>query len=703
MISIFKDKQGRSKIPLGRSGLFWMGIAIKLLLSVCFASGYMRDLFAPFANHYLTDFEDPYSYFMAHGSGNEFPYPPLMLWLFSIPRLLLSPLFPVSEGVFTVADSLIYRIPLLLADFAILLVLMRWLKTHTRQVLIWYWLSPVLIYINYIHGQLDVIPMALMMLSLYFLFRNRWVAAFLLLGFAIASKTNMLMVVPFYMLYMLKNAHVDLKTGISSFAALLFSVVLINLPYINSEGMLQMVYNNPVQKQIFDLYYQFNSSLRILFIPSVYFLLILYYLSFRFVNRDQLILFLAFTFLALTLMIAPMQGWYYWIMPLMVYFIIKQGNREKFVFVLLSAMYFVYFGLIPESDYTSAFNVMPHNSNTVSETLSESGKQWLNIAFTLLQTTLALAGFLVYKSGISSNIQAKFLSQPYLIGIGGDSGSGKSTLSNALSDVFESRNTGIIRGDDMHKWERGHENWKRFTHLDPKANKLHEDLEHARHLKSGKGVKRRNYDHNTGRFTLPKFIRPNKLIIFEGLHSFYLSNQAAVYDLKIFMEPDENLRMWWKVKRDVAKRGYTPQAVLDQLKHRETDSEKYIRTQASQADIIAKFYPLKPLDPVEQSIAPEIGLSITVSNELNLERLIERLSACPTLVFEHQYRDDTQEVFLRGTISGEQIDFIASDFIPELEEIGVYNAVWKPDYEGLLQLFTVYVIFEKLKLNEQLH
>ena len=700
MISIFKDKQGRSKIPLGRSNLFWVGIAIKLLLSVCFASGYMRDLFAPFANHYLLNFEDPYRYFMAHGSGNEFPYPPLMLWLFSIPRLLLSPLFPISEGVFTIADSLIYRIPLLLADFAILLVLMRWLKTHTRQVLIWYWLSPVLIYINYVHGQLDVIPMALMMLSLYFLFKNRCVLAFLFLGLAIASKTNMMMVLPFYMLYMLKNAHVDLKTGISSLAALLFAVVLINLPFISSEGMVQMVYNNPVQKQIFDLYYQFNPSLRILFIPSVYFLLILYYLSFRFVNRDQLILFLAFIFLTLTLMIAPMQGWYYWIMPLMVYFIIKQGQKEKFVFVLLSALYFVYFGLIPASDYMSAFNFKTNNA--ISDALSDSNKQWLDIAFTLLQTTLALAGFLVYKSGISSNIQAKFLSQPYLIGIGGDSGSGKSTLSNALSDVFESRNTGIIRGDDMHKWERGHENWKRFTHLDPKANKLHEDLEHARHLKSGKGIKRRNYDHKTGRFTLPKFIRPNKLIIFEGLHSFYLNNQAAVYDLKIFMEPDENLRMWWKVKRDVAKRGYTPQAVLDQLKHRETDSEKYIRTQAAQADIIAKFYPLNPVDPVDQSIEPAIGLSLMVSNELNLDRLSERLSDCPELHFEHQYLEDRQELRLSGTVSSEQVDFIASILIPELEDIGVYNAMWKADYEGLLQLFTAYIIFEKLKLNEHL-
>jgi uridine kinase len=375
--------------------------------------------------------------------------------------------------------------------------------------------------------------------------------------------------------------------------------------------MLQMVYNNPVQQQVFDLYYQFNKTLRIYFIPAIYFILVLYYFTFKFVNRDQLILFLTFTFLALTLMIAPMQGWYYWILPLLVYFVIKQSKIEKYTLIILSVLYFVYFGLIQESDYLFSFNFKQNGYEPLGPKYFEKS---LNVSFTLLQTTLVLLAYLVFKNGIRNNIQTKFLSQPYLIGIGGDSASGKSTLSNALAEVFEFSNTSIIRGDDMHKWERGNENWNVFTHLDPRANKIHEDFEHAKELKSGNSIQRRNYDHSTGKFTLPKFIKPNKLIVFEGLHSFYLNNQSSVYDLKIFMEPDEKLRMWWKVQRDVAKRGYSPEKVLEQLKMREEDSQKYIRSQANQADIIAQFYPLNDIEPINQNIEPIIGLKMVISN-----------------------------------------------------------------------------------------
>jgi uridine kinase len=287
-----------------------------------------------------------------------------------------------------------------------------------------------------------------------------------------------------------------------------------------------------------------------------------------------------------------------------------------------------------------------------------------------------------------------------MIGIGGDSASGQSTLSNALADVFEVHNTSIIRGDDMHKWERGNDNWNVYTHLDPRANKLHEDLEHARVLKSGRSIKRRNYDHSTGKFTLPKFIQPNKLIVFEGLHSFYLSNQAEVYDLKVFMEPDDQLRMWWKVQRDVAKRGYSPEKVLEQLKMREQDSEKYIKTQASQADIIAKFYPLNDIDPVNQSIEPIIALKITLSNEIYPDPLLEQLKNVVSLSMEHVYANDNQELIFKGTISKEQIELIADKCIPELEDIGIYNTDWKDNFEGMLQLVTTFVIFNRLKNKE---
>src|SRR5690606_28693625 len=237
------------------------GLILKLMLSCLFASDYLRELFAPFADYYIASgFEDPYTYFIQNGNGNEFPYPPLMLFIFSLPRLILWPIFG-ETAMFGSIYGLIFRLPLLAADFGILVVLIRWLKTHTRQVLIWYWLSPVLIYINYFHGQLDVIPVALLMASLYFLFKNKWYYSFIFLGMAIATKTNMLLVIPFSFIYMIRHSGTGWKELSFCSAILVAMIALFNLPFINSQGMMSMVYDNPVQRQVFDLYYQFDQNL----------------------------------------------------------------------------------------------------------------------------------------------------------------------------------------------------------------------------------------------------------------------------------------------------------------------------------------------------------------------------------------------------------------------------------------------------------
>jgi uridine kinase len=458
-----------------------------------------------------------------------------------------------------------------------------------------------------------------------------------------------------------------------------------------------MVYNNPVQQQVFDLYYNFNNSLKIYFIPSVYFSLVIWYLSMKFVNRDQLILFLAFTFLSLTIMIAPMQGWYYWIIPFLIYFAVKQNQAVRKLLILLTFLYFTYFGLIPNSDYFNSFNLSSSYSSI--SFLINHNQKILDIVFTLLQTTLLIFTFIVFKKGIYNNIQKKFLSQPYLIGIGGDSATGKSTLSNALMSVFEPSNTGIIRGDDMHKWERLDDNWKKYTHLDPRANNIHQDMSHVLSLKTGNKIKRSFYDHNTGKFKLPEFIKPNKLIIFEGLHSFYLKNQADIYDLKVFMEPEENLRIWWKVQRDVRKRGYSPEKVLEQLKRREEDAIKYIRAQANNADIIATFYSKTSLDFNNANTNPTLGLKIILPNYINLDLLLEQLYKVKSLFIKHNYNEDKHELIFEGLIESSIIEIIAGKILPELDEVGIYNAEWKDNYEGVMQLLIVYVVFHKLIQN----
>lgn len=694
--SFFKDRNGHFKFPILTQKGFWWVLAIKIAASCIFASDYLRLLFGPFIDHFLSGESDPYTWFNQQGRGDEFPYPPVMLWLVSAGRLLTGWIDGFQTQTFTAWEALGIRLPLLAADFVIFMVLLRWFSTRQHWVFWVYWCSPVVFYINYMHGQLDILPMALLFVSLHALFRERWWFSGLFMGLALAAKSHMILAVPFYFWYVNRNFQRQYFSYIKVLGTGFLVWALAHIPYVGNRDFIEMVYQNSVQSKVLDLYYQFNAELKIYFIPAIYVVLVTWYFSLRFVNKDQLILFLGFTFMALTLMIAPMQGWYMWVMPFMGYFVIKHGSRiESYLFGGIQAMYFLYFTIIPSSDigkwFTGGMNVHEwfifHGIPTEIPT---------HLIFTLLQTALLAFIWLVYKNGIRQNIQTKFLSQPYLLGIGGDSGTGKSTLSQSLQLLFGQQKCEIIRGDDMHKWERGAEEWKEKTHLNPSANYLHQHVQQARALKNGRGVARRHYDHQTGTFTLPQFIKPKKLIVFEGLHSFYLQNQAEIYDLKIFMMPHEALRRAWKIQRDTAKRGYTAEKVKEQLDLRQPDSEKYILGQADKADILFRFYPLDSTVIEDLEAEPNIGLQIRVSDMVDLEYLLEELSKQKGIKVSEEYENGHRWIHLEGAIEAEEIAMIGIETIPEMEEVGVYEPYWNNGYTGLMQLFTAYVIFKKL-------
>ena len=56
------------------------------------------------------------------------------------------------------------------------------------------------------------------------------------------------------------------------------------------------------------------------------------------------------------------------------------------------------------------------------------------------------------------------------------------------------------------------------------------------------------------------------------------------------MDTDENIRIFWKLKRDMKKRGYTKEKVYQQILDRKNDFEKYILPQKEKADIIISYY-----------------------------------------------------------------------------------------------------------------
>ncbi|MDO8504668.1 MAG: hypothetical protein Q7S36_02335, partial [Candidatus Liptonbacteria bacterium] len=586
------DRQGNFKIPILKSPLFWGVLALKVIASFLFASHYLTDFFAKFANYFVASgFHDPYDFFFHLGAWNIFPYPSVMLWVLAIPRSIFGFLFSQDYNAVSNLALFVYRIPLLLADISIFVVLVRWLKTKQSSVLKYYWCSPILFYISYVHGQLDAVPIALLFVFLYFLFKEKFYMAFVFLGLAISAKTGMLIVLPFAISYLFLK-----KTEWKHILLLLALPIAIfglsNISYLFSPGFEQIVLRTPQAFKIFDFQFRLGNNFVIYLLPFAYLLLLAKSLTFRTYNKDIFLMFLGFSFGILTLFIPPMQGWYFWVIPFLIYFYIKQDDAPVVSLLALNIFYFLYFMLIPGSDIFEVFAPVSGaiasypNLYTVILNSGQNPDFFLNSVFSILQAVLFVNIFWIYRKGIESNLRYKISYEPYLIGLSGDSGSGKTTVASLLESVFGGKNTALVAGDDMHKWERGHEMWSRFTHLDPRANELHADMENAFALKNGESVRRRRYDHKRGIFALPRKLEAKRVVVFEGLHSLFLTKMRDILNLKVFLKPDEEIRLHWKVMRDTKDRGYGKEKVLEHIEARSKDSEKYIQAQEKYSDII---------------------------------------------------------------------------------------------------------------------
>lgn len=209
------------------------------------------------------------------------------------------------------------------------------------------------------------------------------------------------------------------------------------------------------------------------------------------------------------------------------------------------------------------------------------------------------------------------------IAITGDSGSGKTTISNILKELFN--NGFVLECDRYHKWDRNDENWKKYTHLDPNANYITKMKKDVFDLKIGNNICQIDYDHINGKFTDNKLIESKENIIVCGLHSLYLPKE--ILNLKIYMDTDNNLRIPWKIKRDLKKRNYSIDNIIEQIKNRENDFKIYIYPQKKEADIIICLFTNKIFDINNFSINEDLNiyLKIGVRISYNINNILHKL------------------------------------------------------------------------------
>jgi len=188
----------------------------------------------------------------------------------------------------------------------------------------------------------------------------------------------------------------------------------------------------------------------------------------------------------------------------------------------------------------------------------------------------------------------KRITRPILLGIVGDSASGKSTITEGITAILGPEKVVSICTDDYHKLDRAQRAKLNITALNPKANHLEIAEQHIRLLRAGEPILKPVYDHANGRSNGWEFIEPKEYIIVEGLLGFATREMSNSYDVKVFLEPNEDLRSKWKIQRDTYVRGYSKERVKEIINRRLLDGEKYIQPQRAFADIVVSFYP--PLD-----------------------------------------------------------------------------------------------------------
>ena len=181
--------------------------------------------------------------------------------------------------------------------------------------------------------------------------------------------------------------------------------------------------------------------------------------------------------------------------------------------------------------------------------------------------------------------------RPIILGIVGDSAAGKTTLTKGIAQVLGEDDVTVICTDDYHRYDRKQRAEIPISALHPDCNYLDIIQQHLSLLRTGQPILKPIYNHSTGEFDAPEYIKPSKFVIVEGLLGYSTRGARECYDVRVYLAPPESLRTQWKVKRDTRKRGYTEEQVLEQLRKRESDSEEFIRPQRKWSDIVVSFYP----------------------------------------------------------------------------------------------------------------
>ncbi len=181
------------------------------------------------------------------------------------------------------------------------------------------------------------------------------------------------------------------------------------------------------------------------------------------------------------------------------------------------------------------------------------------------------------------------MKEPIIIGIAGGTGSGKSTLVQEIAAEFRD-SVCLISHDYYYKAhdDMPYEDRCKLNYDHPNAYDTDMLVEHLQLLKRGLSVHRPVYDftqHNRAQEVVE--VSPAKVIIVEGILIFAEEALRKMFDIKLFVDTDADVRILRRILRDVKERGRTLESVVTQyLTTVKPMHEQFVEPSKKYADII---------------------------------------------------------------------------------------------------------------------
>jgi len=156
---------------------------------------------------------------------------------------------------------------------------------------------------------------------------------------------------------------------------------------------------------------------------------------------------------------------------------------------------------------------------------------------------------------------------PLVIGIAGGSGSGKTTVAQVILQRVGPERISFLQHDAYYKDLSGLPPVQRAEVNFDHPHSLESELliRHIEQLRSGRAVDVPIYDFSTHSRTERTYIvQPRPVILVEGILIFAEKNLREMFDVKLFVDTDSDIRFIRRLQRDIAERGRTTDSVIHQ-------------------------------------------------------------------------------------------------------------------------------------------